>query len=56
MPLFKYFLTVGTVLTLGLFALSAYLEPVKSVAGARVSVAPITSSLVYLAPAPQKSP
>jgi hypothetical protein len=53
-PVFKYFLTVGTVLTLGLFALSAYLEPVKSVAGARVSVAPTTTSLVYFAPAPNK--
>jgi len=55
MPLFKYFLAVGTVLTLGLFALSAYLEPVKSVAGARVSVAPTTASLVYFAPPPNKS-
>jgi len=55
MPLFKYFLTVGTVLTLGLFALSAYLEPVTSVAGARVSVAPTTTSLLVLVPSPHKS-
>jgi hypothetical protein len=51
MPLLKYFLTVGAVLTLGLFALSAYLEPKTSAAGARVSVTPTTASLVTIAPA-----
>jgi hypothetical protein len=55
MPLFKYFLTVGTVLTLGLFALSAYLEPTRSDTAARVSVAPTTTSLVYFAPSQQRS-
>jgi hypothetical protein len=54
MPLFRYFITVGTVLTVGLFVLNAYLEPVSSDAGARVSVAPTTASLVNLAPAPKK--
>jgi hypothetical protein len=49
MPLFRYFVTVGTVLTTSLFALSAYLEPISSDAGARVSVAPTTASLVYFA-------
>jgi hypothetical protein len=53
MPLFKYFLTVGSILTAGLFALSAYLEPRTSDAAARVSAAPTTASL-YFAPAPSK--
>ena len=52
MPFFGYFVTVGTVLTASLFALNAYLEPVSSDAGARVSVAPTTSSLIYFAPSP----
>ncbi len=30
MPLLKYFIVVGTVLTFGLFALSTYLEPVPA--------------------------
>jgi hypothetical protein len=47
MPLFRYFVTVGALLTLGLFALSAYLEPTSSDAAARVSVSPTTTSLVY---------
>ena len=55
MPLFKYFLTVGTILLSGLFALSEYLEPVSSDAAARVSVAPTTASVVYLAPTLKKS-
>jgi hypothetical protein len=54
MPLFRYFVTVGTVLTVSLFALSAYLEPVSPNAGARVSVAPTAASLVYFAPSPKK--
>jgi len=53
MPLARYFLTVGAVLTVGLFLLNAYLEPASSRAAARVSVAPTTASLMYLAP-PQK--
>lgn len=55
MPLFRYFITVGTILTVGLFALSAYLEPVSSDAGARVSVAPTTATLLSFAP-PAKKP
>jgi hypothetical protein len=55
MPLFRYFITVGTVLTVGLFARSAYLEPASTDAGARVSVARTTASLVYFAPSPKKS-
>jgi hypothetical protein len=55
MPLFRYFITVGTILTVGLFALSAYLEPVSSDAGARVSVAPTTASLLAFGPALKKT-
>jgi hypothetical protein len=55
MPLFRYFITVGTVLTGSLFALNAYLEPVAPNAGARVSVAPTTASLIYFSPAQRKS-
>jgi hypothetical protein len=51
MPLLKYFLIVGTILTAGLFALSAYFEPQASATGARVSVTPTTASLVAVAPA-----
>jgi len=47
MPLLRYFVTVGAVLIIGLYALSAYLEPAASVASARVSVAPTTASLLY---------
>jgi len=50
MPLFKYFVTVGTLLTLGLFALSAYLDPGTADKAARVSVSPTTASLVSVAP------
>jgi hypothetical protein len=53
MPLFRYFVTVGTVLTVSLFALNAYLEPAPPNAGLRVSVAPTTASLVYFAPSPK---
>jgi hypothetical protein len=52
MPLFKYFLTVGTVLAAGLFALSAYLEPTPREGAAKVSVGPTTTSLLYFAPTP----
>jgi hypothetical protein len=52
MPLLRYFITVGIILTVGLFALSSYLEPVASDAGARVSVVPTTASLLYFAPQP----
>ena len=55
MPLFKYFLTVGTILLSALLVLSAHLEPVSSDQAARVSVAPTTASLVYLAPMLKKS-
>jgi hypothetical protein len=51
MPLLKYFLIVGTILTAGLFALSAYFEPQASATGAHVSVTPTTASLVAIAPA-----
>ncbi len=54
MPLFRYFITVGTVLTVSLFALNAYLEPISPSAGARVSVAPTTASLATFAPSPKK--
>jgi hypothetical protein len=55
MPLLKYFLAVGTVLTFGLFALSAYLEPVPVQGPVRLSVAPTTATLVPLAPTPKKA-
>ena len=55
MPLFKYFVTVGALLTLGLFALSAYLDPAPTDAAARVSVTPTTASLVHVAPTQPKS-
>jgi hypothetical protein len=55
MPLFKYFVTVGAVLTLGLFALNAYLDPGSNDGAARVSVTPTTASLVLIAPAQPKS-
>jgi hypothetical protein len=54
MPLLKYFIAVGAALTVGLLTLSAYLEPVASEAGARVSVAPTTASLVAFAPSAVK--
>ena len=52
MPLFKYFLTVGTVPTAGLLLLSSYLEPASPESGARVAVAPTTASLLYFAAKP----
>jgi hypothetical protein len=55
MPLFKYFVTVGALLTVGLFALSAYLDPGSSDAAARVSITPTTASLVSIAPAQPRS-
>jgi hypothetical protein len=55
MPILRYFIAVGTVLTFGLFALNAYLEPVPANAPMRVSITPTTASLHYLAPAPKKA-
>jgi hypothetical protein len=55
MPVLKYFVAVGTVLTFGLFALNAYLEPVPANAPVRVSITPTTASLLFLAPAPKKA-
>ncbi len=55
MPLFRYFLAVGTVLAVGLVALSAYLEPQPSSAGARMSVSSKTTSLLYFGPALSKA-
>jgi len=52
MPLLKYFVTVGTILTVGLYALSTYLEPTSRETGARVAVAPTTATLLYFAPKP----
>jgi hypothetical protein len=54
MPLLKYFIAVGAVLTIGLLWLSSYLEPVASEAGARVSVTPTTASIVAFAPSSVK--
>jgi|KBSMisStandDraft_5_1062788.scaffolds.fasta_scaffold6688780_1 hypothetical protein len=45
MPLLRYFATVGAILILGLFALSAYLEPVATDAGARIQVGRTSSSI-----------
>jgi hypothetical protein len=47
MPVIRYFVTVGALLTLGLVAPSAYLVPTSIDAAARASVSPITASLVY---------
>ena len=52
MPLLKYFLTVGAVLMVGLFALNAYLEPEPSDAAAKVSVARDAADLRYGAQSP----
>jgi hypothetical protein len=51
MPLLKYFITVGTVLVVGLLAISAYLEPNPSETAARVTVAPTTATLLHFGPA-----
>jgi hypothetical protein len=55
MPLLKYFLTVGAALTVGLFALNAYLEPTPADIAAKVSAAPTTASVLYFA-APTTAP
>jgi len=55
MPLFKYFVVVGAALTLGLFALSASLEPRPSDAAARAATSSVTSSLLYFGPSPSKA-
>jgi hypothetical protein len=52
MPLLRYFLTVGTILTAGLLALSAYLEPASRETAAKVAVAPTTASLLNFAAKP----
>jgi hypothetical protein len=54
MPLFKYFLTVGTLLIAVLLAGSSYFESKTPTAAARVSVNPTTASL-YFPPPPPKS-
>ena len=57
MPLLKYFVTVGIALTVGLLAVSAYLEPSSQTA--KVSVTPTTASLLHFgappAPPPKKT-
>jgi hypothetical protein len=59
MPLLKYFVTVGAALTIGLFAVSTYLEPASSSQTAKVSVTPTTASLLHFgappAPPPKKT-
>jgi hypothetical protein len=55
MPLLKYFLAVGTALTVGLFVLSAYLEPTPADTAAKVSAAPTTASVLYFAAPIKKS-
>jgi hypothetical protein len=53
MPLLRYLVTVGAVLTLGLVWLSAYLEPTSTDAAARVSVSPTTASVLHAGAAHQ---
>ena len=51
MPILKYFLTVGSALTLGLIVLAAYLEPVtpaKIANFAKITSAPTAASIVKL--------
>jgi hypothetical protein len=55
MPLFKYFVAVGAVLTLGLFAFSAYLEPRSSGATGHATASSVSSSLLYFGPSPSKA-
>jgi hypothetical protein len=50
MPLLKYFITIGTVLTLGLLAINAYLEPRPSGTAARVAVTSTAATLLNFAP------
>ena len=50
MPLLKYFITVGAVLTVGLLAINAYLEPTPSGTAARVAVAPTSATLLSFTP------
>jgi hypothetical protein len=54
MPLFKYFVVVGAVLTLGLFALSSYLEPRPSRTAGQASASSLTSSVMYFGQSPAK--
>jgi hypothetical protein len=53
MLILKYFATVGTVLTVAVLALSAYLEPSKSDAPARMPGSTTTASLFVAAPKSQ---
>jgi hypothetical protein len=55
MPVLRFFVTVGAALTFGLFALSAYLEPVPTQSPVRISVSPTTATLITLAPASKKA-
>ena len=50
MLILKFLLAVGAVLTSGLFALSAYLEPVATNAPIHVLVTPNTAALAAVAP------
>ena len=50
MLVLKYFFAVGTVLTAGLFALNAYLEPSESSVAARVRHSVTTASLFVVPP------
>jgi hypothetical protein len=50
MLIVKFVLAVGAVLTSGLFALSAYLEPTATKAAMHLNVAPTTSTLLAIAP------
>ena len=53
MPVLKFFIAVGALLTFGLFALNAYLEPIPADAPVRVSITPTTATLLSFAPTPK---
>jgi hypothetical protein len=50
MLILKYFAAVGTVLTAGILALNAYLEPSNSASAARVLRTTTTASVLQIAP------
>jgi hypothetical protein len=50
MLILKYFAAVGTMLTAGILALNAYLEPSNSAAGARVLRTTTTASMMLITP------
>jgi hypothetical protein len=50
MLILKYFAALGTVLTAGILALNAYLEPSNSAAGARVLRTTTTASMMLITP------